>query len=217
MQKAILYTQADEGLRRETTLGKKNLRVVVIDKTDKHKTGPCRITQTPAATRSRVTGMVRKYQTRPWFSANEDELTAAQANNVLTFGRGHPYYDDIFIIIFSLRKGERERFIGDDDAFCQVMRAATIEAMNSLAMAVEADRLIWIARAHPDYPHPCVKVLINRGIVIDGYRWKELKSFPRQVRMHWLKQERPGDPRVTVSGGCGDAFLRVFDAAAQVF
>lgn len=97
------------------------------------------------------------------------------------------------------------------------MRAATIEAMNKLALAVEADRLIWVARAHPDYPHPCVKILINRVIFIDeGYGCRELKSCPRQMRTHWLKQECPGAPRVTVSGGCGDAFLRVFDVAARV-
>jgi len=188
-----------------------NLRVVVVDKTEKRKTGPCQITRTPAATRSPITGTVKKYKTRLWFSAKEDELTPSQANNALT-GSSQPYYDEIFIIVISLGKSERERFAGSDDAFCQVLRAATIAAMKALAIAVEAQYLIWVARAHPDYPNPCVKVLINR-YVGDSYHWWLLKRFPRQMRSHWLKQEQPGDPRITVSGGCGNAFLRVFDEA----
>jgi hypothetical protein len=156
---------------------------------------------------------VNKYQTRLWFSAKHDKLTPAEANHALT-GDSQPYYDEIFILILSLAKGERERFPGNDDTLCQVMRAATIEAMKALATAVNADYLIWVARAHPDYPHPFVKVLINRHVG-NLNRWWQLKHFPRQMRSHWLKQEKPDDPRVTVSGGCGDAFLRVFDEAVN--
>lgn len=189
------------------------LRVVVIDKTNLGNTGPCQITKTKAIIRSPGTGAISKYHTRPWFSARAEALTPSQANHQLTFS-GQLRYEKIFILIIYLEQGERARFKGDDEALSQVMRAATIEAMQAVARAIKADYLNWIARPHPDYPLPCVKVLMNRYVGTEDTEW-QLKMFPRQIRTHWLKQEQRDDPRVAVSGGCGEAFLRVFDQAVR--
>ncbi len=138
-------------------------------------------------------------------------MTPSQADNYLTDGRGSPHYEKTMYLIISLKSDQRPRFAGNDDELSEVMRAATIEAMRVLAEGVEASRLVWVARTHPDYPHPCVKVLISREI---GREYsKVLKAFPRKLRSHWLPQKQQGEKRVLVSGGCEDAFLRVFDAA----
>lgn len=185
------------------------LRVVVANKTRSYKTGPCSITRTPANLRT-PGGRVVKYKTRPWFSAREEGLSPSRANNVLTRERGQPYYEELFVVIISLKEGESARFAGGDEELCRVLHAATAEAMKELAAAFGVPELVWVARAHPDYPNPCVKVLISRYVAC---RLRPLETFPRRMRTHWLKQERPGDPRMSVSGGCGEAFLRVFDAA----
>lgn len=79
------------------------------------------------------------------------------------------------------------RFAGDE-GLCRVLCKATIEAMKELAAAFGVPDLVWVARAHPDYPNPCVKVLISRYV---ARRLRPLETFPRRMRSHWLKQERP--------------------------
>lgn len=140
-------------------------------------------------------GTVKKYVTRKWFTADEDELTPTQADNCLTEGRGHPDYQEVIYLIISLKGDERSRFAGNDDDLSQVMRGATREVMRELTAGVEARELIWVARSHPDYPNPCVKVLINRDI--RRGRSKVLKAFPRRL-----------------ISCCSEAFLRVFDSAS---
>lgn len=169
-------------------------KVIVIEKTRSTSTGPCSITKGEAALRQRD-GTVRKYVTRRWFAADEDELTPAQADNYLTGGRGRPSYEKTIYLIISLKGDQRPRFAGGDDELSEVMRAATVEAMRMLATGVEARDLVWVARTHPDYPHPCVKVLIRRDV--GRGRSKALKAFPRRL-----------------CSPCGDAFWRVFKEAA---
>ncbi len=185
------------------------LRVVVANKTRSYRTGPCSVTRTPANLRTPGWRVV-KYKTRPWFSALEEGLSPSRANNVLTREGGQPCYEELFVVVISLKAGERARFAGDDEELCRVLRAATVEVMKDLAGAFGVPELVWVARPHPDYPNPCVKVLISRYV---ARRLRPVETFPRRMRTHWLKQERPGEPRVSVSGGCGDAFLRIFDAA----
>lgn len=166
-------------------------RVIVVEKTRSTSTGPCSITMGEAALR-RSDGTVKKYVTRRWFTADKNELTPTQADNYLTGGRGRPSYEKTIYLIISIKGDERPRFAGSNDELSEVMRAATVEAMRVLAAGVEARGLIWVARTHPDYPHPCVKVLIRRDI--GRGRSKVLKAFPRRL-----------------CSPCSQAFLRVFD------
>jgi len=184
-------------------------RIIVTEK--RGRTGRCWVTKSKSVLRPKF-GPEVSYKPRLWFSAQEDNLTPSQADNILTRGWGEPEYEEIIYIIISLRDGERQRFAGDNELY-DAMRAATGEAMQELARCVEARELVWVACVHSDYPRPCVKVLINRDI--GKGRSKMLRSFPRKMRTHWIKQERPGEPRVTARGGCGDAFLRVLDEAAS--
>ncbi len=185
-------------------------RVIIVEKTNGFSTGRCWITKS-AASLLKSDGTIVKYKTRLWFTWNQNELTPVQANRILSPDKDAPDYRDVLYLIISLREGERKRFADSDDELAKVMHAATIEAMRELATALEARRLVWVARAHPDYPHPCIKVLINRDI--GRGQSKALKAFPRKLRSHWLPQKQQGEKRVLVSGGCEDAFLRVFDAA----
>jgi hypothetical protein len=182
-------------------------RVKVVEKSRSTSTGRCTITKGEAGIRDDP----KKYLTRRWFAVDCDELTPSQADNYLTDGRGSPNYEKTMYLIISLKSDQRPRFAGNDDELSEVMRAATVEAMRVLAEGVEASRLVWVARTHPDYPRPCVKVLISRDIGRE--QSKVLKAFPRKLRSHWLPQKQQGEKRVLVSGGCEDAFLRVFDAA----
>lgn len=168
-----------------------NARVVVIEKTRSSWTGQCWVTKGEAAIPQKD-GTVVKYITRRWFTADEDMLTPSQADNYLTDGRGHPHYDEVIYLIISLKGDMCPRFASLDE-LSEVMKAATVEAMRELATGVEAHNLLWVARTHPDYPHPCVKVLIRRDI--GRGRSKVLKAFPRRLC----------EP-------CCKAFLRVFDA-----
>lgn len=166
-----------------------NSRVIFVDKSRRYSTGLCWITKSPAGFPHQDNS---KYITRTWFAVDEDSLTPSQANNYLTDGEGRPYHEDILYLIISLRGNERPRFNGDDDALAEVMRVATTEAIKELEKGVEARRLVWVARTHPDYPNPCVKILINRDI--GRGRSKALRAFPRRLR-----------------ATCSDAFLKVFD------
>jgi tetratricopeptide (TPR) repeat protein len=185
-------------------------RAIIVEKTRGSSTGRCWVTKSAASLR-KSDGTVVNYKTRLWFTWNQNELTPLQANRVLSPVNGAPDYRDVLYIIISLREGERKRFAGSDDELAEVMQAATIEAMQEMASELEARRLVWVACAHPDYPHPCVKVLISRDI--GRGQSKALKAFPRKLRSHWLPQKQQDEKRVLVSGGCEDAFLRVFDAA----
>ena len=173
-----------------------NARAIFVEKTRSSWRGQCWVTKGEAAIRLRD-GTIRKYVTRKWFAADEDELTPTQADNYLTEDRGRPDYQEVIYLIISLRGDERSCFAGSDDDLSQVMCAATREVMRELAAGVEARELIWVARSHPDYPNPCVKVLINRDI--RRGRSKILKAFPRRLA-----------PR------CSEVFLRVFDSANVV-
>lgn len=164
-------------------------KVVVVEKSRSTWTGRCTITKGKAGIRDDP----KEYVTRRWFARDYDELTPSQADNYLTDGRGSPHYERVIYLIISLKSDQRPRFAGTDDELSEVMRAATVEAMRTLAAGAEASRLVWVARTHPDYPHPCVKVLMQRDI---GH--KVLKMFPRRL---WSP--------------CSEAFLRVFEAAAS--
>ncbi|MGB8510752.1 MAG: hypothetical protein WCD76_20440 [Pyrinomonadaceae bacterium] len=59
-------------------------------------------------------------------------MTASQADNYLTDGRGSPRYERVIYLI-SLKSDERPRFAGNDDELSEVMRAATVEGMQILA------------------------------------------------------------------------------------
>lgn len=166
--------------------------VVVVEKTRSTWTGYCTVTKNKAGIR----GDPGEYVTRRWFAADEGALTPSQADNYLTDGYGRPSYQEVIHLIISLKGDQRRRFAGTDDELAEVMRAATAEAMRELAAGVEARSLVWVARAHPDYPNPCVKVLIRRDI--GRGRSKALKAFPRRL-----------------CSPCGAAFLRVFEDAAR--
>jgi hypothetical protein len=170
-----------------------NSRVVIVEKSRSTWTGPCTITKSQAALRQ-MDGTVKKYVTRRWFTKNESDLTPSQANYCVTGDTSSPYYEEVIYLIISLRGNERQRFAGSDDELSEVMRVTTIETMRELSAGVEARNLFWVARTHPDYPNPCVKVLVNRDI--GRGRSKSLKAFPRRLRT-----------------ACSDAFLRVFDEA----
>jgi hypothetical protein len=167
------------------------LRVIIDEKTRGTSTGRCTITQGKAGIRDNP----KEYVTRRWFAADYDELTPSQADNYLTNGRGSPHYERIIYFVIALKGDQRPCFAGSDDELSDVMRAATVEVMRELAAGVEAFRLVWVARTHPDYPNPCVKVLLRRDT--GGYSPKTLKALPRRLRSR-----------------CCDAFLRVFDGAA---
>jgi hypothetical protein len=96
-------------------------------------------------------------------------------------------------LVISLKEDQRPRFRGSDDELAEVMKEATAEAMRVLAEGVKAIRLVWVARAHPDYRRPCVKVLVRRDI---GHRM--MWAFPNCL---WTP--------------CAEAFFRVFEEAAS--
>jgi len=164
-------------------------KVLVIEKSRSSWTGRCTITQGKAGIRDDP----KEYVTRQWFAVDYDELTPSQADNYLTNGRGNPRYERVIYLVISLKGDQRPRFAGNDNELSEVMKAATVEAMRTLAAGIKASRLVWVARTQPDYEHPCVKVLMQRDI---GH--KALRAFPRRL-----------------CSPCSDTFLRVFEEAAS--
>jgi hypothetical protein len=164
-------------------------KVIVVEKSRSSWTGSCTITKGKAGKR----GDPKEYVTRRWFAEDYDELTPSQADNYLTNGRGSPRYERIIYLVISLKDEQRPRFAGNDDELSEVMKAATVAAMRTLAEGAKASRLVWVARTQPDYKHPCVKILMQRDI---GH--KALNAFPRRM-----------------CSPCAEAFYRVFDEAAS--
>jgi hypothetical protein len=103
-----------------------------------------------------------------------------------------------------------------EEQLYEAMVEATRAAMRVFAREVGADELLWVASARVDYPQPCVKVLINRWI---GFTRRGLRRYqqtlPRRLRPHRVKGEREDEPRRVTPGLCGEAFLKVLDAAAS--
>jgi hypothetical protein len=189
---------------------KEEIRVIVVEVKHQNVKGRCWVTESPPGVK-RLRGAV-KFKARRWFNEEETDLSPIQANYVLTDGEGPPVYAEVMHLVISLRKGEGACFC-DDDHLHEAMRAATVAAMREMAVQVGAGEFVWVARAHSDYPHPSVKILIRRNIGLG--RKRELSCLPRRLRIHWAKQERAGEPRTLVNGLCNSAFLRAFDAEAE--
>jgi hypothetical protein len=175
--------------------------------------GRCWITHSPARLgRGRE---VVHYRERPWFSGEDESLTAAEADRLLSCDHGYPVYERTMYLVFRLRAEEGERFEAEDDLYA-AMLAGTRAAMRVFVGEVGADKLVWVASIRADYPNPCVKVLINRRIGHTKRGWPRLlESLPRRLRSHWAKRERENEPRRSLPGLCGEAFLEVLDAVGE--
>jgi hypothetical protein len=188
-------------------------RIYISEAARRRSEGVCRVTHSSA--RLGRGASAASYRERPWFNFEEASLTPSEAERALTSFSGSPLHERTIYLVFSLRPEERERLGMPEERLYEAMVEATRAAMRVFAREVGAGELLWVASARANYPKPCVKVLINRwsGVTRRGLP-RFQKTLPRRLRPHRMKRERGDEPRRVTPGLCGEAFLKVLDAAA---
>ncbi|HEY0169424.1 MAG TPA: hypothetical protein VGB98_00105, partial [Pyrinomonadaceae bacterium] len=135
---------------------------------------------------------------RPLFSLTQNDLTPAQANHVLTDGRGKPNKADVRHIVISPESARAYESLGDTDDerkenFAECARAT----MTRFAESLGVRELRWVAGIHLNTDHPHVHILFHKDAIDAATgRPTRIKHIPQEWLMHneTVPVERPAPP-----------------------
>lgn len=144
-------------------------------------------------------------QARALFSADEDKLTASQANRLLGDGQ-EPNANDVLHVVISFEKEEDFIRLGNDEESRKAaVRETTRGTMNEMTSLFTADELRWVAGVHRNTDNPHVHLLIHRDYFDrETRREKRLAALERELRMSW-SSALDGE-RITNPGALSQAF-----------
>lgn len=150
---------------------------------------------------------------RRLFSDKDDGLSYRQADRVLA-GPWTPQKDELLHLAVSFR-GEDFAALGEDESSRQRrLKETAREAMQEMAEAAGAKKLIWVAGIHRNTAHPHLHLVIQRAYL--SRATGELKRLRRLPREMLPGRERGVDGREqTRSGKIGQSFENALDRAIE--
>jgi len=150
---------------------------------------------------------------RRLFSDKDDSLSYRQADRALA-GPWTPQKDELLHLAVSFR-GEDFAALGEDESSRQRrLKETTREAIQEMAEAAGAKKLIWVAGIHRNTAHPHLHLVIHRDYLSRASG--ELKRLRRLPREMLPGRERGADGREqTKPGKIGQSFERALDRAIE--
>jgi hypothetical protein len=135
---------------------------------------------------------------RKLFSADEDKLTASQANRALGDGRDLTARDVLHVVVSVEKEEDFNRLGINEESRQRGLRETMRSAMKEMTDFFNADALRWAACIHRNTDNPHVHLLIHREYADRKTgRRKRLNAFQRELRLSWStapKGERVANP-----------------------
>lgn len=150
---------------------------------------------------------------RRLFSDKDDSLSYRQADRVLT-GPWVPQKDELLHLAVSFR-GEDFAALGENESSRQRrLKETAREAMQEMAEAAGAKKLIWVAGIHRNTAHPHLHLVIHRAYLSRATgELKQLRRLPREMLAG--REKDAGGREQTKPGKIGQSFESALDRAIE--
>lgn len=150
---------------------------------------------------------------RRLFSDKDDSLSYRQADRVLA-GPWTPQKDELLHLAVSFRGEDFAALGADESSRQQRLKETTREAMQEMAEAAGAKKLIWVAGIHRNTAHPHLHLVIQRDYL--SRATGELKQLRRLPREMLPGREKGADGQEqTRPGKIGQSFESALDRAIE--
>ena len=150
---------------------------------------------------------------RRLFSDKDDSLSYRQADRVLT-GSWTPQKDELLHLAVSFRGEDFAALGAGESSRQQRLKETAREAMQKIAEAAGAKKLIWVAGIHRNTAHPHLHLVIHRDYLSRATgELKQLRRLPREMLPG--REKGTDGQEQTRPGKIGQSFESALDRAIE--